>query len=384
MHQVSLLPQWLLEHEQCYSLVTWEIVGYLSTGQQVWVSNELLDAGEVPWGVQYFTELKAMKDVQKLDVLVGKPSDLQRVIDAECSFLLARGYAEKDGRVVAPRKDLAEDLERVRTICSRIFSYNRFLAGKTLRGVKSSRIEYEECLTPGKWGGERFFENLQTNFCLYCNKGEVYYRRMTRTSVNGVSKSTVQHTGYDHYFKKELYPYLAISLYNLIPACDDCNQHKKTQIIMNAGAHSHPYIHDFHALMAFRTDFRKLRQLQGCPRNLPLRLERRGSGLNDEQLAENLASEIGLMSDYKASAVVRDETIRVLRIMDSRLSEIANYRVRRKDLAWLAKKNQIDFGFNLAEGEINLHCLAKLKIDLIAEYGLENDLGQVGPKDGQI
>jgi len=53
------------------------------------------------------------------------------------------------------------------------------------------------------------------NVCPYCNRNFIMNFKHTQTTVE-----------LDHFFPKSEYPYLAISLYNLIPSCHTCN-HKK-------------------------------------------------------------------------------------------------------------------------------------------------------------
>ena len=98
---------------------------------------------------------------------------------------------------------------------------------------------------------------------------------------------------------------------------------------------------------------------------MPLVLNKRGI-VAEEMLAKNLADEIGILSIYLSRA--RKDVLHVVRAMDQRLSDIANYRVKRKDQAWYASKNFADFNFNLDASEINCHRFGKLFIDLVEEY----------------
>lgn len=51
--------------------------------------------------------------------------------------------------------------------------------------------------------------------CPYCN------RQYTFTLASGKSRPQM-----DHYYPRDLYPYLAVSLYNLVPCCAVCNTAK--------------------------------------------------------------------------------------------------------------------------------------------------------------
>lgn len=65
-----------------------------------------------------------------------------------------------------------------------------------------------------------FFENnLEIFTCYYCN---IDYVNTYNTKNGKKNKFTL-----DHYFDKSTYPYLALSLYNLIPSCYSCNSKLK-------------------------------------------------------------------------------------------------------------------------------------------------------------
>ena len=92
---------------------------------------------------------------------------------------------------------------------------------------------------------KRKFENLYNNFCNrtlgknwaqmlgvtvcpYCNRSYVFtLRKGTRPQ-------------YDHYFPKSKYPYLCISMYNLIPCCSVCNSLKRDK-----NTHETPIIYPY-------------------------------------------------------------------------------------------------------------------------------------------
>ncbi len=67
----------------------------------------------------------------------------------------------------------------------------------------------------------RFFENsLQTRTCYFCN---IHF-------VNEYKVSEIEYKNeftLDHYYDKGSYPYLALSIYNLIPSCYTCNSKLK-------------------------------------------------------------------------------------------------------------------------------------------------------------
>lgn len=61
----------------------------------------------------------------------------------------------------------------------------------------------------------QLMEDLEISVCPYCNRNFIYNANQRRTSE------------FDHFYPKSKYPLLAISFYNLIPACKTCNHAKK-------------------------------------------------------------------------------------------------------------------------------------------------------------
>jgi len=63
--------------------------------------------------------------------------------------------------------------------------------------------------------------NLKT--CPYCNMGYILISERDKNKKNGLRPEI------DHFFPKAIYPYLAMSFYNLIPSCQVCNHTKSNK-----------------------------------------------------------------------------------------------------------------------------------------------------------
>jgi len=87
---------------------------------------------------------------------------------------------------------------------------------------------------------------LDIHTCPYCNRNflDIYYgpEAIKPNRFNG---------DIDHYFPQSKYPYLALCLYNLIPACKTCNHEKNA----NDRRHFHPYMDDHRGMYCFKTNF---------------------------------------------------------------------------------------------------------------------------------
>lgn len=95
-------------------------------------------------------------------------------------------------------------------ICQNIFSYHH--------------LSYTNSSTPEKtayW----LQQQLHVDVCPFCNR--IYTSTLFRGSVRA---------SFDHFYPKSVYPYLAISLFNLIPICDVCNKNKSdnAEVLLNA------------------------------------------------------------------------------------------------------------------------------------------------------
>lgn len=83
-------------------------------------------------------------------------------------------------------------------------------------------------------------ERTNLKACPYCNRNFIFNFKRSNSS-----EATAQ---LDHFYPKKEYPYLAISLYNLIPCCSTCNLRKsgkKSDIF-------HPYLENFNAIARFK------------------------------------------------------------------------------------------------------------------------------------
>lgn len=64
---------------------------------------------------------------------------------------------------------------------------------------------------------DELIDSVGANVCPYCNRTFIY----TSKKENGVK---VTHAELDHFYSKDLFPYLAIAKYNLVPSCSSCNR----------------------------------------------------------------------------------------------------------------------------------------------------------------
>ncbi|VTR49147.1 HNH endonuclease [Sphingobacterium thalpophilum] len=83
-----------------------------------------------------------------------------------------------------------------------------------------------------EWYAYTLTQQLGVNVCPYCNRNYIH------TSINDHGKTRAE---LDHFYPKSKYPFLSISLYNLIPSCHVCNSNLKKARDFYIEKHVHPY-----------------------------------------------------------------------------------------------------------------------------------------------
>ncbi len=116
-----------------------------------------------------------------------------------------------------------------RLLSEKIFNYKKF---------RSSRF----CL--------QYLRNLSFDevFCPYCGYQSVELVGVNTGSGDDPEKALLD---LDHFFSKAEFPYLAISLFNLIPCCHTCNSGYKLTKEFGFDTHVHPYAESFDEHFSF-------------------------------------------------------------------------------------------------------------------------------------
>lgn len=109
---------------------------------------------------------------------------------------------------------------------------------KTINGRIAKIFNYDGFRDRKKCGGEWLMRILLKNikYCPYCNAETVY--SISRTDKGDIKSS------FDHFYPQGRYPFLAISLYNLIPSCYRCNSQFKRDHYEESLETFHPYLDD--------------------------------------------------------------------------------------------------------------------------------------------
>lgn len=96
--------------------------------------------------------------------------------------------------------------------------------------------------------GKEWADLIGVRVCPYCNRSYIFT----------LKKSGVR-PQYDHYFPKSAYPYLAVSMYNLIPCCAVCNTAKSSfntyDKITGKEIFMYPYKDEYGYEVSFQTSY---------------------------------------------------------------------------------------------------------------------------------
>lgn len=153
--------------------------------------------------LNYILDLIIVEDLDK-NLITAKPEKLSvliRLIEYKFKNLLDSNYSVND--------------YTYRKLLSKIFYYDNY----------------------DRWNAYQLAEQLGVNICPYCNRIPTY--TIGKSSKKGTRPQ------FDHFFDKARYPYLSLSIYNLVPSCSICNSSYKHSKEFNIDDHFHPYIKGF-------------------------------------------------------------------------------------------------------------------------------------------
>jgi hypothetical protein len=152
---------------------------------------------------------------EQSEVLNKLKDDFEKIIKATPKLL--EKYANDIGNI-----------DMFGTIFKGKFKSNDF--GDALQKVFGYSDYFRSKERKGKW----FAKMLNIRSCPYCNS------QYTLTLIGSTKSGTITQFQFDHFFSKTRYPFLSISMYNLIPSCPACNL-SKGNLDVRLKTHYHPY-----------------------------------------------------------------------------------------------------------------------------------------------
>lgn len=116
--------------------------------------------------------------------------------------------------------------------------YNRYYAKLITQDTVKEILDYSSIITKATNSGQILAKLKSVRTCPYCNRSYT----MTVNKNGGASYNL--RADFDHFLNKGENPLFALSLYNLVPSCLNCNRTIKRKLNFNPQTHIHPYIYD--------------------------------------------------------------------------------------------------------------------------------------------
>lgn len=226
-------------------------------------------------------------------------------------------------------------------------------------------FQYDDKLTTDTgyngWNNESIVSALESKTCYYCN------RQYTLAVLRNSDNKKLFMPQLDHFFDKKEYPILALSFYNLIPSCSNCN-HKKSNNSFTLDNNIHPYIEGFDKDGYFSFKPRTLAASQGESEDIDILFHHSNSEKGRKVLCN--VNELGLDEIYNKSHkdYVREMVKKKFISNDAYLNTLI--KTYPKANLTLKEAYQLAFGNYLDESEFYKRPLAKLTKDIAIDINL--------------
>jgi hypothetical protein len=286
-----------------------------------------------------------------LDVIItGKPKELEALIDI-LKPLYDKALNARIVALLAPVTKKQKNSEKVilnKKIFS-IFNYKKF-------------TDFES----GSWAHTHSIR-MSIDVCPYCNM------QYTFTYKTQEGKTRPQ---FDHFMCKDLYPYFAMSFYNLVPSCYVCNASFKGSKKFLPSTHIHPLVEDMSDCLVFKTNVNKVDFLMGKSGFEISMIMPPGGNSVKKIKADKNAQVFHLSGLYEFHKEYAGELVRkAFSYTDTKIDELLNsysggiagaaplFRTREQILTML-------FGSHLRQDMMRKRSLGKLSYDILKDLGI--------------
>ncbi|MBQ4385130.1 MAG: hypothetical protein II823_04305 [Kiritimatiellae bacterium] len=138
-------------------------------------------------------------------------------------------------------------VKRAKRILATIYSYEKFSKGMSPQ-YKYGVLSW--VANPSGWGAWEFLRRLNVRSCVYCNAETIFSLLLTNELPGGgitpkYDSKTHKRSALDHFYNHSKYPFLGLTLSNLVPACTRCNTNVKGARELNHTKHIYPYAESF-------------------------------------------------------------------------------------------------------------------------------------------
>ena len=234
MQKLIITRETYKSHKQ-YSIYIKEILMHIAKSDDVYLSSRK-NARCINLSNKQLKYFKAIFNLyKKIDFLLATPRKLKDLI-------------QKENEICTNQLHWKTRPKKINKILVKIFGYDQgFSKGKIihLKTIQDQTdtskfkyiIQYSDHLPSNnyKWGAAKFLSSLNVKYCVYCNVGGPLEWDINKN----------KHSHLDHFYSKSDYPFLALTLRNLIPTCERCNVSEKGTQELPPNA-LNPYEGSFH------------------------------------------------------------------------------------------------------------------------------------------
>ena len=120
---------------------------------------------------------------------------------------------------------LMGSFEEQKTLIKKIDEDLNILVGVDPDAKKNFIEQMKKLFVDGMYDNNKFFsksehvKRVDIEICPYCGRSYIYFAEHPTKS----NSKTMVKPAIDHFLPKDVYPYLAVNYYNLIPSCTTCN-----------------------------------------------------------------------------------------------------------------------------------------------------------------
>lgn len=225
----------------------------------------------------------------------------------------------------------------------------------------SQLFSYENFRKAKKTGGDWLMRKVvsRVKYCPYCNAETIY--SLERDNMGDIKSA------FDHFFPHGRYPFLALSLYNLIPSCYRCNSQFKKAHFAETYKTFHPYIDDFDDDVEFFPKCMTMDMLEGNANSAGLEILLKPRSNTDTSVTQEKIDNYNVLFAINTvyTQLFSEEALDILR-----KAKVLNEDYLEQVCKWFEGANlKVDIGriiYNarLDPRDIDSHRLSKLTMDL--------------------
>ena len=318
----------------------------------------------------YFGVLYAISKKDGFMIATASPDQIDKLVQADELYCESR---RNKGWVRPKQKRFSGRCSRIQKSVFRVlktlFNYEKFSKGKGWK-IKGSDIQTLQLKELGvEWGASVFqkavVQKNKLRFCPYCNAETAFML------TNLDTRSRESRSPLDHFYPKSVFPYIGVSLYNLIPICAHCNSGlKREKMPWKHGRRSwiHPYAESFHECAWFRYAHIALKELYGAPvDSMTVEIQCKKDMHGD--MANNLAESLQLVPMYNQAykREINEIPARLQMALAYSPTLLSDLCCGSKTTKKTSKAMALCMNCSLSDALMHEERLSKLTIDLVAQ-----------------